>query len=125
MLIRRTAIGLVLVLVLLAALPVGAQDFEKGLATLVAESLPSHTVASDRSVALPGRPNARKITIHVDGDISRDQCVAIIKKYASRAGFRGQVSVHKLSKLLGSLFPWCVDNRDGKPIRFNDEFFPK
>ena len=90
----------------------------------MANQLPDHTVASDRPIGLTGS-GARRIEVHVmDGGITREQCRALLKKYAARAGPNGQVTVQKPSaKWGGELYPWCVDNRDGSPIFFNDFFF--
>jgi hypothetical protein len=89
-----------------------------------ADQLPDHTVASDRPIGLKGS-GSRRVEVHVtDGGITKEQCKALLKKYAGRAGSNGQVSVRKPSrKLGGELQPWCVDNRDGSRIIFNDFYF--
>ena len=89
-----------------------------------ADMLSDHTVASNRPIGLKGS-GARRIEVHVtDGGITKEQCKALLKKYAARAGPDGQVSVRKpSSKLGGGLQPWCVDNRDGSPIIFHDYIF--
>ncbi len=55
--------------------------------------------------------------IHVENaDLTKEQCLALIDAYRSRAGKDGQVSVQNASKISGKS-PWCVDNMDGIEIR--------
>jgi len=64
----------------------------------------------------------RRLTIGVDRDINRNQCLALLEYYTPRVQWRGQVAVRKPDDF-GKLTPWCVDNRDGSEVIFNDEFF--
>lgn len=88
---------------------------------VTAAPLPAHWVASNEVI----RPatGARRIQLHVDNAaLTRDECLALLARYAPEAADDGQVSVRKPAPD-GQLQPWCVDNRDGKPAFFNDYVF--
>ncbi len=89
-------------------------------------NLPGHIVASDTPLRSKGI-GVRRIYIHVsDPDITKEQCKALLRHYADRAGRNGQVAIHKPTYKFGqngALQPWCVDNRDGSDILFNDYLF--
>lgn len=79
-------------------------------------ALPKHAVAKDGSLG-PGR--GRRIEIHAaDPGLTKDQCLALLRAYRSRAAPDGQVSVRKRDKY-GEMAPWCVDNLDNPPF-FNE-----
>lgn len=84
--------------------------------------LPPHTIADDSPLA---PKNGRRIEVHSSNPgLSKEECVALIEAYRSRAAPRGQVSVCKPSSQLESaMTPWCVENFDGRGITFNDEMF--
>ncbi len=92
------------------------------VAGVKADQLPEHVVASDKRIGL-AHSTARRVELHVAGDTSKEQCIALLKAYADRAGPNGQVSVRKPSEKWGGMAPWCVDNRDGSPVIFNDSLF--
>jgi hypothetical protein len=109
--------SILLVAVLLA---VGCGSSNAPSSSPSSTNLPSHTVASDTSLA---PKDGRRIEIHVSNPaLTKDECTALINAYRSKAGPEGQVSVRKPDKT-GELQPWCIDNMDGKPIIFNDFFF--
>jgi len=79
-------------------------------------ALPPHVVASDTDISLAGM-SRRRIEIHVtDPNLSKEDAIALIRAYASRAGTNGQVSVRKPDPA-GVLQPWAVDNMDGTGSR--------
>ena len=81
--------------------------------------LPPHTFTSD-----PLYAGSNRVQVDVSSDISAEECEALLENYSSMAGSEGQVSVHKPSaKLEGTSAPWCVDNRDGEGVRWNDTLF--
>ena len=84
--------------------------------------LPAHVVAADSP--LPPREGRRVQIDSSDADLTREECSALIEAYRDRAAPDGQISVHKPSQILdGKLTPWCVENFDGKGVRFNDNMF--
>lgn len=81
-----------------------------------------HTVISNTTLA---PKDGRRIEIHVDDSLlTKEECILIIEQYSEKAGKEGQVSVHKPgSKLFeGVMVPWCVNNKDGEGVIFNDVF---
>jgi hypothetical protein len=87
-----------------------------------APQLPSHTVASDTSIA----PKAgRRIELHSsDTELSKAESIALINAYRKKAGPDGQVSVRKPSKVLKNrLTPYAIENFDGNGVVFNDHMF--
>lgn len=81
--------------------------------------LPDHTYTSD-----PLSAGSNRVQVVVTSDINRAECQDLISQYSSMAGGEGQVSVHKPSASLGGRSaPWCVDNKDGTKVRFNDALF--
>lgn len=79
-------------------------------------SLPAHQVASNSAIY-----NGRRIEIHVqDSGLSENECRELIDNYRPQAAPNGQVSVRKPNESFGGgLWPWCVDNFDGRGVTFN------
>lgn len=87
-----------------------------------ANQVPRHRLASVRSLA----PRVgRRVEVHVRSErLTKAECRALIDKYRTLGAPDGQVSVRKPSKLLdGQIFPWCVENFDGRGVVFNDAPF--
>ena len=82
--------------------------------------LPKHTVAKNTQL-----PRGRRIEVHVtNADLTKAQCQQLIAHYRTSAAPDGQVTVRKPAKALGGeLYPWCVENFDGKGVQFNDYGF--
>ena len=66
----------------------------------------------------------KRIQINVLTDISSDDCTHLVQRYRSEGEPDGQISVRKPSKAAdGQLFPWCVENFDGRGLQFNEGLF--
>ena len=87
-------------------------------------NLPKHTIADES-------PLMRGMRIQLnsnDKNLTKDQCIALVKAYSSRANYKGQVSVRKpsvMKELKGAIVPYCLDNFDGKGIIFNSDLHPE
>jgi len=88
-------------------------------------NLPEHEVASNTSIANALVKDRRRIEIHVSNrSLTKDECRALIDAYRAQAGTDGQVSVHKPDRR-GGMGPWCVDNKDGRGVFFNNGLWEK
>jgi hypothetical protein len=76
--------------------------------------LPEHTYRATEIV------DGTRVEVLVIAEITKDQCIALIKSYRAYAGPNGHVSVHKFNQGFGRTSPWCFENFDGKGVRFND-----
>ena len=114
-------IGCIAIIGIAALAYIGKATSPEQRGKMATTELPVHSIARKQSLA---PKNGKAIEIHVNNaDLTRDQCLSLIKHYRDDAGPEGQVSVHKPSSLLkGQLAPWCVDNIE-EPVFFNDNLF--
>ena len=85
-----------------------------------AKPLPEHGILSRSNLA--PRDGYRVQIKTSNAELTKAECRQLINHYRSQAGNEGQVSVHKPDTRFPndpSLSPWCVDNIDGRGIRFN------
>lgn len=111
---RNAAIGIVLTFFVLLTGWFAWSQYTK-------EPLPEHIIASDKRIGLADS-TTRRIEVHVRSDITKEQCVSLLKAYASKSR-GGQVSVRKPHPRDGVMDPACVYNQEGDPIIFNDALF--
>ncbi|WP_350151353.1 hypothetical protein [Nitrosomonas sp.] len=86
--------------------------------------LPKHTIADESPVMRGTRIQLNSN----DKNLTKDQCIALVKAYSSRVNYKGQVSVRKpsiMKELKGAIVPYCLDNFDGKGIVFRTEYHPE
>jgi len=95
---------------------------------IVAESLhrmtnteyPLHKIV-DNSSLYPKDGNRVQID-SVSSNITKEECISLIKKYRRMAGKEGHISVHK-QDVDSQMLPWCHEDIGEGKIKFNDYFF--
>ena len=114
---KVSIISTILLMVLLA----GCSDDKSSSA-----GLPSHTV---KRSSLGAKGNRVQINVTTT-NITKEECITLVKQYKDQAKPNGQVSIYGPSPKLQKLFPndpkanqpqcWAVDNLDGNGLSFND-----